>query len=896
MARSRAIDTRLERLVPAMEEYFVKGIFTQQQLQEIARQRTNHEYKLVARPLLYVDVRRAVDFELELEAQVSNFVSTAQIRLKHRTAIVERVAHIYEIAIPNLDSNEDRCLLEKQYLHFLRDFSRTGELSRYLAAALQKSPSNATVWIFSVEWELDKGNIDNARSIAQEALKHLSADPRAWIALLKVETRFVSQIAKGVLETDTTVKTSEVDSAANGKDTENARSASTPSTRFAQLNAPLAKIVLDGALVTAAIGAAVQSRALGVELLTRVASLLSAEGDAGIVGALASKREDLFDSHVAHAASGNSSNNVCGAFLSKFFSDSVDVTTTTTSSTSSNKNSKNAANGSAPSSNFCSTNPVLAVQAALFLVCSPYIYFFDAKPDKKLGSTHRFWTPREFLDSSDKQVTASTGGAAASCSQKCAEVAALRTLAALVSLSRETNHPLAAKAALQFAENVSTQLQAQQQQSNNAKKAKPTSTTNSDITARIIATFSNATNSAKINSSDANDDKARCSCQLALDECLSAATQKMPAIVAFLNRSKTNRASKVGTLAAAEFPWREWVGASFANLLSESVFSISQLVPSLGAVSGAADTIESNNNNSDDLMRRARQFLSGLQSGTTPTLSPTEMKQLQQSLDTWFAVLKKKVSGSSSHAQPDILTSDTLADQFCILLLSRALLHGQGTTQKASPNRRQRVSSDDDNNDDDDDDNGRACVSSEGIGFVDVVQLFKFVQPTTPKQFETRSRCLAVVGSVWIEFLLTIDTKSGVQFPFVVRDFASLNADSALETQLQTTNRRDQLRRAVDVCASVLPPSVDLLVHVAAGIEFCFAKKAISSSPPQVADRTTAESRMRNFFEAAIAQQPKMKATWQSWRAFEMQLGNLKIAGDVQRRAASTIGDVRFFL
>ena len=70
MASGQAIDTRLEKLLPASNEWFTAGLYTKDEIQNIMRQRTSFEYRLAARPLLKVDVDLAIDYELNIESQI----------------------------------------------------------------------------------------------------------------------------------------------------------------------------------------------------------------------------------------------------------------------------------------------------------------------------------------------------------------------------------------------------------------------------------------------------------------------------------------------------------------------------------------------------------------------------------------------------------------------------------------------------------------------------------------------------------------------------------------------------------------------------------------------------------------------------------------------------------
>lgn len=191
MARSRAIETRLERLVPSLDEFFVLGFKTQADIRGIVRERTTHEYKLVARPLLLTDVRRAIEFELDLDQALGEYLRDNKLQAKHRWTCLDRAQKIFEIAVAKLDDAEEREAVIADYVAFLKQFSRTHELSRFFAKQVQLLPTNAPMWVAAIDWEIEGARFDTARSLAQRALTLLSHDVRIWSATLNVEVCFI---------------------------------------------------------------------------------------------------------------------------------------------------------------------------------------------------------------------------------------------------------------------------------------------------------------------------------------------------------------------------------------------------------------------------------------------------------------------------------------------------------------------------------------------------------------------------------------------------------------------------------------------------------------------------------------------------------------------------------
>jgi len=191
-ARSRAIESRLERLAPALEEFYVAGIVTLDERNLVARTRLTHEYKLVARPLLAADVRRAIDFEQGLEDKIAAYTAGNKVQLKHRWAVLDRIESLFLISIPRLRDAEQRAL-EDDFIAFLRRTGRNDALSRYLAEKVAKFPQEPRYWCLASEWESEIGNADHARATIQRAVELLPSNASVWICAVHVELEFVAR-------------------------------------------------------------------------------------------------------------------------------------------------------------------------------------------------------------------------------------------------------------------------------------------------------------------------------------------------------------------------------------------------------------------------------------------------------------------------------------------------------------------------------------------------------------------------------------------------------------------------------------------------------------------------------------------------------------------------------
>ncbi|KPI83640.1 hypothetical protein ABL78_7329 [Leptomonas seymouri] len=200
MARARAIETRLEKLVPALDEYYTSGFLTREETLEVSRQRTHWEYRLVAKPLLLLDVRGAITYELGLEKRLADYCSHTKLNLQHRWDVVDRIEGIYKIGLKHLKNPQEHESLRQEYVLFLKRFQRNGSLSNLYGELMVTYPRRSDIWVEAAEWQCtSQHNTDNARAIVQHALLTMSSEPTVWACALRVELQFVQRLLDGLI-------------------------------------------------------------------------------------------------------------------------------------------------------------------------------------------------------------------------------------------------------------------------------------------------------------------------------------------------------------------------------------------------------------------------------------------------------------------------------------------------------------------------------------------------------------------------------------------------------------------------------------------------------------------------------------------------------------------------
>lgn len=296
MSRSRAIDTRLEKLTPSLDEYLSTGFMEREEVVELSRRRKHWEYRLVAKPLLLLDVQHAIEYELQIEEKLQNYCAATKLNFRHRWAVLERIEGLYRIGLKNLRVPAEKEVIRKECVKFMKKFGRVAALSKLYGEWMMLSPTRSDLWIEAAEWTaIEQKNVEDGRALIQQALVTMAAEPAVWASAVKIELHMVRRLLRGLLDSHRTeIKREwEKNNEANGVDPSNAGSIDyefhTIAPRLRAENESMASILLDLGLVKAVIEEAMDSPACGPALFHSLIHTSAAFSVAGDIVRLLSK-------------------------------------------------------------------------------------------------------------------------------------------------------------------------------------------------------------------------------------------------------------------------------------------------------------------------------------------------------------------------------------------------------------------------------------------------------------------------------------------------------------------------------------------------------------------------------------------------------------------------------
>ncbi|CAG8522616.1 3654_t:CDS:10 [Cetraspora pellucida] len=185
----------LEKMVPELEDYERKELFSKQEIKSIIRQRTNFEYSLKKRPCQKIDFLKYIEYEMNLEQLRKKRKERLAIRGKTSIsdyAIIRRLYHIFDRAVIKFKGDISLWL---QYIDFAKSAGAGKLLGKIFGRALQFHPTKPLFWILAAKWEFDaNANITASRALLQRSLRLNPGSSQLWHEYFKLELAYIEKI------------------------------------------------------------------------------------------------------------------------------------------------------------------------------------------------------------------------------------------------------------------------------------------------------------------------------------------------------------------------------------------------------------------------------------------------------------------------------------------------------------------------------------------------------------------------------------------------------------------------------------------------------------------------------------------------------------------------------
>ena len=181
----------LEQSVPELHELAAKKIFTREEINSIAKKRSDFEHKLNARGSRPSDYARYAEYEMNLEILRRKRVKRLGVKTTNHTG-ERRIFFVLDRATKKFQGD---IALWMQYINYARKRRSNKKVSQILTSVLRLHPTKAELWIYAANYAMeDQGDITEARSYMQKGLRFCKKDERIWIEYARLEMIYISKI------------------------------------------------------------------------------------------------------------------------------------------------------------------------------------------------------------------------------------------------------------------------------------------------------------------------------------------------------------------------------------------------------------------------------------------------------------------------------------------------------------------------------------------------------------------------------------------------------------------------------------------------------------------------------------------------------------------------------
>ena len=192
----------LEAMIPELEDYKCRDLFSAAELQSIVQQRTQFEYRLQRKLPIKSDYLLYIQYELNLNAlrrkrrkriaAVTPAAGASKASVSDH-AILSRVCFLFERSLRKFHLDVS---LWVQYVHFLRSSSSHSLLSRVWPRMHLLHPHETELWLMEAQYHMDNGDVDAMRVCMQRALRLNDGLPSSplWLRFFAFEVEYIAKV------------------------------------------------------------------------------------------------------------------------------------------------------------------------------------------------------------------------------------------------------------------------------------------------------------------------------------------------------------------------------------------------------------------------------------------------------------------------------------------------------------------------------------------------------------------------------------------------------------------------------------------------------------------------------------------------------------------------------
>ncbi|XP_045532100.1 U3 small nucleolar RNA-associated protein 6-like [Pieris brassicae] len=185
------VQSNLERMIPELEDYKDRGIFTSNELQKIISTRKKHEFRLQRLDKKLLDIMRYIESETSLEKIRDKRLKKMNVDPSlYDRKISERVVELYKNALYRFN---DKNIIT----HFAEYATRKRlfvEMKQVFANFCLKHPLDIDLWIFCASKLFEIDDVDSSRAMFLKGIRINQNDMRLRVEFFRMEILYIGKI------------------------------------------------------------------------------------------------------------------------------------------------------------------------------------------------------------------------------------------------------------------------------------------------------------------------------------------------------------------------------------------------------------------------------------------------------------------------------------------------------------------------------------------------------------------------------------------------------------------------------------------------------------------------------------------------------------------------------
>lgn len=181
-----------EQMLAELKDLVQRGLFTETEVKQIMRKRTQFENALVRRIARKADFLRYAAYEMNLEQLRRKRLDRLDLPKSKTTisdyALVRRQFHIFERALRKFKADVGLWI---QYIQVAKRAGARGLVGRITARALQLHPNVPSLYVVAASHELSHASPSAARALLQRGLRLNAHSVDLWREYVRMELHFI---------------------------------------------------------------------------------------------------------------------------------------------------------------------------------------------------------------------------------------------------------------------------------------------------------------------------------------------------------------------------------------------------------------------------------------------------------------------------------------------------------------------------------------------------------------------------------------------------------------------------------------------------------------------------------------------------------------------------------